>query len=396
MESVNQARAMSRDERGRQNMRVTVVGAAVNVVLFFVKLAGGILGHSQALVADAVHSLSDLLSDFGLILAIRFSSQPPDAEHPYGHERFETLAALATGSLLAVNGAFIGVEAAQRLIAGHLVAPEAWTLLVAAFAILVKESLYQYTIRVARRTRSAALRANAWDHRSDAISSVLVFIGIGGSLVGFPYLDSVVALLVALMVLRIGATTAWGALQELADRSLDASTVDDIRRVIHHTEGVRGLHLLKTRKMGHQALAEVHILVTPYLSVSEGHQIAERVRLALLREVPDLAEATIHIDSEDDEKGSPVLPPRSQIESALRAALRERGLPLPELITLHYVDGQVEARLQYPLPSSGSVERLRSQENEIRATLERRIQGVTKVEIAWVDPGLALTASAAP
>ena len=157
------AESISRTERGKQNMRVTLMGAGTNVVLFFVKLAGGIFGHSSALVADAIHSLSDLLSDLGLVFAMRFSSQPPDQEHPYGHERFETLAALATGTLLAVNGAGIGYEAIQRLIIGHYGMPDFWTLYIAAFAIIAKETLYQITIRVARRTRSAALRVNAWD-----------------------------------------------------------------------------------------------------------------------------------------------------------------------------------------------------------------------------------------
>ncbi|WP_437558984.1 cation diffusion facilitator family transporter [Acidithiobacillus sulfuriphilus] len=377
------AEPVSRKERGRQNLRITLMGAATNVVLFFAKLAGGIFGHSQALVADAVHSLSDLLSDFGLILAMRFSSQPPDLEHPYGHERFETLAALATGSLLAVNGAWIGVEAVQRLLAGHFVVPASWTLYIAAFAIVAKETLYQRTIRVARRNRSAALRANAWDHRTDAISSIIVFVGIGGSRLGFPYLDSVVALVVALMVLRIGAVTAWEAIQELADRGLDDATLQEIRAIILGCEGVRDLHLLKTRKMGHQALAEVHLQVAPTLSVSEGHQIAERVRMALLRQVADLMDATIHIDSENDEQGSPVLPARSQIEAAIRQALLAAQLPLPEQVTLHYLGGSVEARLQYLLPSAGALDSLHQQEWSIHRALDGGIPGVVRIGVLW-------------
>ncbi|MDR7926038.1 cation diffusion facilitator family transporter [Acidithiobacillus thiooxidans] len=375
---------ISRSDRGKKNMRVTLMGAGTNLVLFFTKLAGGIFGHSDALVADAVHSLSDLLSDLGLILAMHFSSQPPDQEHPYGHERFETLAALGTGTLLALNGTGIGYEAVQRLVIGHYGMPAVWTLYIAAFAIFAKETLYQITIRVARKTRSAALRANAWDHRTDAISSVIVLIGIGGSLLGAPYLDSVVALIVALMVLRIGLVTAWEALQELADRGLDDAVLAQIREVILGCEGVRDLHLLKTRKVGHQALAEVHLQVTnPLLSVSEGHQIAERVRMSLLQAVDDLVDATIHIDSENDEEGGAVLPPRSVIDEKVESGLLARNLPLPQQMTLHYLKDGVVICLRYPFPPAASLESLQAQEKQIQEALQEKVSGLQRVDVAW-------------
>lgn len=377
------AESISRTERGKQNMRVTLMGAGTNVVLFFVKLAGGIFGHSSALVADAIHSLSDLLSDLGLVFAMRFSSQPPDQEHPYGHERFETLAALATGTLLAVNGAGIGYEAIQRLIIGHYGMPDFWTLYIAAFAIIAKETLYQITIRVARRTRSAALRVNAWDHRTDAISSVIVFIGIGGSLLGAPYLDSVVALIVALMVLRIGLVTGWEAVQELADRGLSDEALAHIREVILGCEGVRDLHLLKTRKIGHQALAEVHLQVASTLSVSEGHQIAERVRITLLRQVDDLADATIHIDSENDEEGGVVLPPRSEIEKVVCERLLARNLPLAEQMTLHYLKDGVVICMRYHLPPAETFASLQDMEAQLQDALQGWVPGLQQVDVVW-------------
>ncbi|MBU2807638.1 cation transporter [Acidithiobacillus ferrooxidans F221] len=390
------AESISRAERGRQNMRVTLAGAGTNVVLFFVKLAGGILGHSDALVADAVHSLSDLLSDLGLVFAMRFSSQPPDQEHPYGHERFETLAALATGTLLAINGAGIGYEAVQRLIIGHYGMPDFWTLYIAAFAIAAKEALYQITIRVARRTRSAALRVNAWDHRTDAISSVIVFIGIGGSLLGAPYLDSVVALIVALMVLRIGLVTGWEAVQELADRGLGDEALAHIREVILGCEGVRDLHMLKTRKIGHQALAEVHLQVTPTLSVSEGHQIAERVRTTLLRQVDDLADATIHIDSENDAEGGVLLSPRSDIEVVVRERLQTLDLPAAEQMTLHYLRGGMVICLRYALPSSATFASLQETETQIQEALRGHVPGLQEVDVVWCLTGSQFLSSGAP
>lgn len=361
--------SLSREERGQINMRVTFVGAVFNFFLVLVKLIVGLLGHSQALVADAIHSLSDLLNDFGLMLAMHFSRQAPDEEHPYGHERFETLAALAIGTTLAINGAWVALHNAQRLYSGEILTPESYTLIAAAIGVLVKEAMYHYTIRVARLTRSPALRANAWDHRSDAISSVIVFIGIGGSLLGFPYLDAMVAILVGVIIVRVGLMAAWEALQELVDRGLDQADLQRLREIINGVEGVTDLHLLKTRRMGHQVLAEVHIQVAPYLSVSEGHQIAERVRRALLAGMPGLGEATIHIDSEDDEAGGELLPPRSEIEARLRATLRDRGLPLPQAVTLHYQGEQLELDLCYPLPATGSIQDLHRLEQDIRNAL---------------------------
>lgn len=379
---MSHSHGLSRDQRGQMNLRVTVVGALVNFVLVLVKLSVGLLGHSQALVADAIHSLSDLLSDFGLILAMHFSRQAPDAEHPYGHERFETIAALAIGVILAVNGAWISLHSAERLYSGEVMVPEAFTLFAAAFGVLAKEGLYHYTMRVARITHSAALRANAWDHRSDAISSVIVLLGIGGSLIGFPYLDAAVAILVGVMVLRLGLKTAWDALQELVDRGLDQATIEKIEGLIQAIEGVQDLHLLKTRRMGHQALAEVHIQVAPYLSVSEGHQIAERVRRSLLAEIAEIHEATIHIDSEDDEVSAHVLPLRSEVEARLKTVLQHQQLPLPEAVVLHYQADQLELDLRYPLARQSDLAALAATEARIRAAL--LADGVAqRIQVCW-------------
>ena len=209
-------------------------------------------------------------------------------------------------------------------------------------------------------------------------------IGIGGSLLGAPYLDSVVALIVALMVLRIGLVTAWEALQELADRGLDDAVLAQIREVILGCEGVRDLHLLKTRKVGHQALAEVHLQVTnPLLSVSEGHQIAERVRMSLLQAVDDLVDATIHIDSENDEEGGAVLPPRSVIDEKVESVLLARNLPLPQQMTLHYLKDGVVICLRYPFPPAASLESLQAQEKQIQEALQGKVSGLQRVDVAW-------------
>ncbi|MEK8089359.1 cation diffusion facilitator family transporter [Thermithiobacillus plumbiphilus] len=379
---MKQTARLDRETRGRINQRVTIVGAAWNVLLVAIKLVIGLLGQSQALIADAFHSLADLLNDFGLMIAMYFSRQAPDEEHPYGHERFETLAAFGIGLLLAINGIWLALHNVQRLYHGELSTPESYTLFAALLGIFIKEGMYHYTIRAARLTHSPALKANAWDHRSDAISSIVVFIGIAGTLMGMPYLDATVAILVGLMVLRIGAMTAWEALQELVDRGLGPEQLARIRKLITGVEGVTDLHLLKTRRMGPQALAEVHIEVAPRLSVSEGHQIAERVRRTLLEAVPDLSEATIHIDPENDETDAPLLPPRSEVELRLQRALAEHRLPQPENLLLHYQSGRLLLELCYFLPARGSLDELQLLATEIRDTL--LASGIAQdVQILW-------------
>ena len=268
------------DARYRVARRVTVIGAIINLALSVVKIAVGLVGQSHALVADGIHSLSDLASDILVVWASKHGSREADEDHPYGHGRIETVATVALGSLLIAVAGGILWDAGQRMLApATLLHPGVLALVVAAVSVLSKEALYQYTMVVARRLRSSLLQANAWHHRSDAVSSVVVLVGVGGAMAGFSYLDAVAAGIVALMVGKMGWDLAANAVYELIDTALDTERVAVIRKVIFSVNGVKDIHLLRTRRHGADALVDVHIILAdPYISVSEGHQISETVR----------------------------------------------------------------------------------------------------------------------
>ncbi|GAB4352368.1 MAG: cation diffusion facilitator family transporter [Gammaproteobacteria bacterium] len=333
--------------------RVTLVGAVVNLVLAGMKVVLGVIGQSQALIADGVHSLSDLVSDGVVLVASKHGSREPDPEHPYGHGRIETLATVAVGMLLFAVTLGLLYDTATRLFEpDRLLHPGAVALIAAVFSVLSKEALTQYTLAAARRIRSSLLKANAWHHRSDAVSSVVVIIGIGGSMAGLPYLDAVAAIVVAMMIAKIAWDLSWGGIRELIDTGLDDETVERIRQVIMSVEGVSALHMLRSRRMGAEALVDVHIILEdPFVSVSEGHQISETVRVRLVQELEDVEDVTVHIDPEDDERHAPCahLPLRGEILNQLQ----EQWRSVPEMeavrrITLHYLDGKVHVDLLLP------------------------------------------------
>lgn len=333
--------------------RVTSVGAWINALLATLKLAFGYLAHSQALIADGLHSLSDLASDFLLLFAAKHATRDADEDHPYGHGRIETVFGIVQGAILGAFALGIAYDAGRRLFnPERLLQPELIALVIAGISVVAKEALYRYTIQAARRLRSNMLRGNAWDHRSDAISSVIVVVGVAGTLAGLPYLDALAAVGVALMIIKISADLIWQSVRELIDTALDTEQVERIRGQIQQVGGVRRMHMLRTRKSGGDALVDVHIQVDPTLSVSEGHRIGEKVRDELIAEIDEVADVTVHIDPEDDETCSPCdhLPLREEVLARLRALWVE--LPAAgaiEDITLHYLDGKIHLELVLPL-----------------------------------------------
>jgi cation diffusion facilitator family transporter len=340
-------------QRYQQTKKITIVGAAVNIVLSVLKIVIGYIGHSQSLVADGVHSLSDLLTDVLVIVAAKHAAQDADADHPYGHGRFETVFTVALGSFLIIVGGGIAIDAIRRVAEPDaLLQPTLWTLLVAAVSIGSKEVLYHYTMRVAKKVRSNMLRANAWHHRTDAISSIIVFIGIAGTMLGMNYLDAVAAVGVALLIGKIGWDLCAQSIRELVDTALDPDRVEKIEQTIQSVPGVTELHMLRTRQMGGNALVDVHIQVDPKLSVSEGHYISEKVRARLIRQVDEVTDVMVHIDPENDEKirMGEHLPPREVVLKRLQKAWAH--IPESKLIdrtTLHYLDGRIQVELLLPL-----------------------------------------------
>ncbi|MGD8933173.1 MAG: cation diffusion facilitator family transporter [Gammaproteobacteria bacterium] len=340
--------------------RVTLWGVFVNLVLSVAKLAGGFFGHSQALIADGLHSLSDLASDAMVFVAAKHASEDADEEHPYGHARFETIATVALAVLLVIVSLGIAYDALVSLVTDEVVEkPDLFTLWIAALSILSNEGLYHYTRFVGIRIRSNLLHANAWHHRSDAISSIVVLIGLAGTQFNLPKLDAYAAIVVALMIARIGFKLGYDSVQELVDASLEPELVEKIRQKILSHEGVRALHMLRTRRMGHNALVDVHILVAPRLSVSEGHHISETVEKMLIESFDEINDVTVHIDPEDDEEEarSMHLPLRSELIDSLKQAWSG----YPELsyiddITLHYLKGEISVEASMPLEQVGDLE----------------------------------------
>ena len=333
--------------------KVTLVSVIWNLILTIAQIVIGFVGHSQALVADGLHTLSDFFTDFMVLFALKHGRKDADQEHPYGHARFETAVTLILGIMLVVVGAGIAINAGLRLASAQtFVVPSVMTLWIALITLAAKEGLYRYTMVVAKRFDSNMLRANAWHHRSDALSSLIVAAGIGGSLLGFGYLDAVAALIVALMVVKVGGALAWQSLRELVDTGLSTEELAAIREVILSTGGVKELHLLRTRRVGDQALADVHIIVDDRLSVSEGHQIGETVRARLIKKIASLADVMVHIDIADDLSvisEDTELPLRDELQQRLNNYFCD--IPearLIEHITLHYLDGCIDIVLLLP------------------------------------------------
>ena len=293
--------------------RVTLLGALANLILTIAKAVVGMVANSAALIADAVHSAADLISDFVVWVAIIFGSREADENHPYGHRRFETMATLLVSILIIASAIVILRESILRLDAQQMTSPTALALVVATASILVKEILYRITIKVGRKHHLPLVNANAHHHRSDALSSVAAFIGIAGSLQGITMLDLLAAIVVGLMLFRVGFKLGWDAILEISDIGVDNETLEVIQELIVNESDVVALHLLKTRHVGGEVLCEVHIQVPPRITVTAGHQIAERVRLAIIQGVPRVSEVTVHVDPEDDEDGTVILARRQEL-----------------------------------------------------------------------------------
>ncbi len=271
-------------ERAAAATRSTWVSVMVNIVLTVTQISVGLLSKSQGLVADGIHSLSDLVADFVVLFAGHHSKKDADEDHPYGHQRFETAASLALGALLLAVGAgmlwsaFRKLESPESVQTVHIAA-----LWVAVGALAAKETLFRYMLSVAKRVKSGMLVANAWHARSDAASSLVVGIGIIGNLAGYPILDPIAALIVGFMVSRMGWSFSWDALHDLMDRAVDDREVAAIRATLQDTPGVRNVHDVHTRKMGDMIIVDAHIEVDAAISVEQGHDIAVAARQRVLQ-----------------------------------------------------------------------------------------------------------------
>ena len=361
--------------------KASYVGAAVNVFQTLIKISFGILGQSAALIADGIHSLSDLLSDLLVIIAVRLGSREADHEHPYGHRRFETIATVILGvSLIAIGGTISWSVMNRMANPEHLPVPNVLGMGVAAASILVNECLYHYTKRIAKKTRSKLLMANAWHQRSDAISSIVVLFGIGAVILGYPLADAIAAIVVALMVAKIGLGLVLESIKELVDTSLPPKLISEIRKAIMTIDGVEGIHLLRTRQMGEDALIDAHIVVDPRITVSEGHSIGDTVRDELISRFDDVMDVLVHIDPENDEalfeSGKPLT--RADVQVLLDKYLVDFKTAIEDF-RIHYLNGQIEVEIILPFALSQQPHLLASLKKQCKRmkTRVRKIKNVT-------------------
>jgi cation diffusion facilitator family transporter len=282
----------------RQSRRAAVWGIAVNLGLGLVKLAGGLLGHSVALLSDAVHSLGDALTSTVVFAALLWSQQPADREHPYGHSRAESIASFSVALLLVFSALWIAWEAITTLREVSL-EPESFTLWIAGASILIKEGLFRYKSRVAGQTGSSAIKVAAWDHRLDALSSLAVFVGVALAKWGGPAYhtaDHVAALMVALVILWAGSYLGWNSLNELMDRQAAPEVLQQVRREALAVPGVLGVEKLLIRKTGLEYLVDIHVEVDPEITVREGHAIGHAVKDRLLERMVRIKDVLVHIE----------------------------------------------------------------------------------------------------
>ena len=291
-----------RAQDSADGLRVTWVGLVVNLLLVGLKFWGGVVGRSQALVADAVHSLSDLFSDVVVLLGLRWGRKEADDDHPYGHGRIETIATVFIGLTLLGAGIGIAYTAIESIYAHRTSQPTAIALVMAALSVVSKEWMYWYTLRVGRRIHSPALIGNAWHHRSDALSSIAVFIGLLATQINpaWHLADAIAALLVSVFILRVGGKLMYRAFRELADTAPEEKILLELQRRAAAVHGVLQVHDLKARHSGPQLLVEMHVVVDGAMTVFDGHEIAREVRLRLLEDVDTVSEVFVHLDPDTE------------------------------------------------------------------------------------------------
>ena len=294
----------SRTESAKAGRSVTLVGVLVNAFLILFKFLAGVFGQSQALIADAVHSISDLFTDFVVLLGLRIGRKAPDEEHPFGHARIETLASATVGLALIATALYLGIEAALNIYRHTEYHPTGLALIGAAVSIALKEGLYHYTVHTGRRIKSQLVVANAWHHRSDALSSVAVLLGIVGARLKptWHVLDSFAALLVCFFIVKVGLEILRTTLREFTDTAPQPEILNKIANCIRSVEGVIDMHDLRVRTSGGLYQMETHIVVDGQVTVTEGHRIAKAVESCLAKEVADVEQIIVHVDPAIEEK----------------------------------------------------------------------------------------------
>ena len=349
---------MNQTEKAEAIQKATTLGAVVNVLLSALQLVMGILFHSNALIMDAIHSLSDLFTDVFVFIMTKVGRAGPDENHPYGHGRFETMGVVVLGSTLIAVAVLLGWQNIERLMSGaELAAPSGWALAAPIAAILSKEVLFRYTLSVGKKANAKIIIANAWHHRSDAMSSIVVLIGVGLASMGLPWMDSVAAIAVAVFIAKVGADFVYDSVKELVDTALEPELVSEIENEFVNFPGVKGVHNLKTRRVGDAALVDVNIEVDSKISVSEGHEIAARSAKKVVNKFEDVVDVTVHTDIEHDHKEGQYFidpdlkaktPVRHEVEGEVEQTLKKHGLCDDFYrMQIHYINKEIHLDLYF-------------------------------------------------
>lgn len=333
---------VTQSNRYAQAKKVTLIGAFANACLGVLKIIGGIFFHSHALIADGIHSFSDLLTDAMVLIASKYGSQDADTLHPYGHQRIETATTLFLAMLLILTGAGIAWDSLHELMSHRITTPQGAALPIAICAIITNELLFHYTHYIGKQIASSLIIANAWHHRSDAAASLVVTLGLIGSMAGFNVLDPIAAIIIGSMIIKMGIRYGWNSVKELVDTGVSIPQITEIENTIREVPGVDRIHQLRNRMMGKDIFIDVHVIVSPYISVSEGHYIAQLVHRTLTKKIKQVKDVTVHIDPEDDEVVSPSLhlPSRRALEQSVLTPLMT-DFPQVKTWVLHYLDGKI-------------------------------------------------------
>ncbi|AMC09250.1 MULTISPECIES: cation diffusion facilitator family transporter [Turicibacter] len=283
----------TREQIGNRTILITVV---MNIFLSLIKLLAGFIGHSTSMISDGVHSLSDVISSIGVFIGLRISQKPADIDHPYGHEKFEAVLSKILAFILFLTGLSIGYSAIQTIVSSSYIIPKMMTIWAALLSIGVKEWMYHYTIRQAKKIESTALAADAWHHRSDSLSSIGALIGIIGARLGFPILDPLAALVITLIILKVAIEIFVEATNQVIDKAASPELVNEIIQQIQSVNGVLAIDSLKTRVHSNRIYVDLEISVEPTLSLIEAHTIAEAVHYQLEQNIHKIKHCTVHVN----------------------------------------------------------------------------------------------------
>ena len=359
-------------------VKATLVGAFANLLLSVAKFIGGVMGNSTALVADAVHSLSDLLTDAIVLATHKIGQIPADSNHPYGHGRAETIGATIVGGVIILAGLWIAYDVSHVIASGHVLVPTWLAAGAAVFSILVNEGIFHYTRSVGEKIDSPAIIANAWHHRSDAISSVAVLIGITGAHFGYPIMDPLAGGVVALMIFKVGYDILADGLRDLMDTGLSENQTQEIQKIIDDIPEVIKFHDLRTRTLGGEIFMDVHILVDTDLTVTEGHATAERVRRSLIKAFDKVQDVMVHVDGEEDHKLLQIyLSTRADLEKIVDPMIEDVDIALKRTrLRVHHLQGTTLVEIYLQADPDKSLREI----NSLLDDLKQRLKSTPEID----------------